>query len=245
MLWSPQIRVLVVTKLVTRNCSGKAKLTIEDSKVEKCSTSKNTKTEIINAFPKWFEGGLLTPGKSSMCATLARRTVTPTANLRERGEGGAVHCGALCSVYCFANSTVVISTEYFLTTFNVQYTIWNLCSAIYNMCTVQVHFVIASLCSRNNQRRLNFSPHRPAAPKLKSDDNEWCWWWRLQESHKEAQMAKQLRRFSSDLIPGHSKRLQRLENFFSKLSFFSQAFGTFQITMGSRYLRETLSDKIR
>ena len=133
----------------------------------------------------------------------------------------------------FANSTVVISTEYFLTTFNVQYTIWNLCSAIYNMCTVQVHFVIASLCSRNNQRRLNFSPHRPAAPKLKSDDNEWCWWWRLQESHKEAQMAKQLRRFSSDLIPGHSKRLQRLENFFSKLSFFSQAFCTFQITIGS------------
>ena len=99
-LWSPQIRVLVVTTLVARNCSGKAKLTIEDSKVEKCSTSKNTKTEIINTFPKWFEGGLLTPGKSSMCATLARRTVTPTANLRERGEGGAVHCGALCSVYC-------------------------------------------------------------------------------------------------------------------------------------------------
>ena len=150
-LWSPQIRVLVVTTLVTRNCSGKAKLTLRLKNVQQV---KNTKTEIINAFPKWFEGGLLTPGKSSMCATLARRTVTPTANLRERGEGGAVHCGALCSVYCFANSTVVISTEYFLTTFNVQYTIWNLCSAIYNMCTVQVHFVIAPLCSRNNQRRL-------------------------------------------------------------------------------------------
>ena len=152
-LWSPQIRVLVVTTLVARNCSGKAKLTLRLKNVQQV---KNTKTEIINTFPKWFEGGLLTPGKSSMCATLARRTVTPTANLRERREGGAVHCacGALCSVYCFANSTVVISTEYFLTTFNVQYTIWNFCSAIYNMCTVQVHFVIASLSSRNNQRRL-------------------------------------------------------------------------------------------
>ena len=114
-----------------------------DSKVEKYSTSKYTKTEIINTFPKWFEGGLLTPGKSSMCATLARRTVTPTANLRERGEGGAVHCGALCSVYCFENSTVVISTELFLDYF--QCSIYNL---KFVLCNLQYVYRASPLCDR-------------------------------------------------------------------------------------------------